>query len=141
LYFLCLLLTSICNILASFQEIWWPSTNACWAKFDLFRRPFLSWIYVPRSLRIAVCLFRLHNFYRIRKERCKCMVQRTAQCIYNIPWALTLMWILDVCIVIFLVYIFIPQVLRHQTMDKVQKYNSFNTNTPSSESYRNYLCE
>jgi len=30
--------------------------------------------------------------------------------------------------------------LRHQTMDKVQKYNSFNTNTPSSESYRNYLC-
>jgi hypothetical protein len=29
--------------------------------------------------------------------------------------------------------------LRHQTMDKVQKYNSFNTNTPSSESYRNYL--
>jgi len=24
-------------------------------------------------------------------------------------------------------------------MDKVQKYNSFNTNTPSSESYRNYL--
>jgi hypothetical protein len=25
-------------------------------------------------------------------------------------------------------------------MDKVQKYNSFNTNTPSSESYRNYNC-
>jgi formate-dependent nitrite reductase cytochrome c552 subunit len=25
-------------------------------------------------------------------------------------------------------------------MNKVQKYNSFNTNTPSSESYRNYLC-
>jgi hypothetical protein len=24
-------------------------------------------------------------------------------------------------------------------MDKVQKNNSFNTNTPSSESYRNYL--
>jgi hypothetical protein len=23
-------------------------------------------------------------------------------------------------------------------MDKVQKYNSFDTNTPSSESYRNY---
>jgi len=23
-------------------------------------------------------------------------------------------------------------------MDKVQKHNSFNTNTPSSESYRNY---
>jgi hypothetical protein len=30
--------------------------------------------------------------------------------------------------------------LRHQTMDKVQKQNSFNTNTSSSESYRNYLC-
>jgi len=29
--------------------------------------------------------------------------------------------------------------LRHQTMDKVQKHNSFNTNTPSSESYINYL--
>jgi hypothetical protein len=29
--------------------------------------------------------------------------------------------------------------LRHQTMDKVQKHNLFNTNTPSSESYRNYL--
>jgi len=28
--------------------------------------------------------------------------------------------------------------VRHQTMDKVQKYNSFNTNTPSSESYRKY---
>jgi len=27
--------------------------------------------------------------------------------------------------------------LRHQTMDKVQKHNSFNTNTPSSESYKN----
>jgi len=27
---------------------------------------------------------------------------------------------------------------RHQTMDKVQKHNSFNTNTPSSESYRNH---
>jgi hypothetical protein len=24
-------------------------------------------------------------------------------------------------------------------MDKVQKHNSFNTDTPSSESYRNYL--
>jgi hypothetical protein len=31
--------------------------------------------------------------------------------------------------------------LRHQTMDKVQKYNSFNTNTPSSESYRNHEQE
>jgi len=29
--------------------------------------------------------------------------------------------------------------LRHQTMDKVQKHNSFSTNTPSSESYRNYF--
>jgi len=28
--------------------------------------------------------------------------------------------------------------LRHQTMDKVQKHNSFNTNTPLSESYKNY---
>jgi len=28
--------------------------------------------------------------------------------------------------------------LRHQTMDKAQKHNSFNTNTPSSESYKNY---
>jgi hypothetical protein len=26
-------------------------------------------------------------------------------------------------------------------MDKVQKYNSFNTNTPSSESYKNDLGE
>jgi hypothetical protein len=25
-------------------------------------------------------------------------------------------------------------------MDKVQKHNSFNTNTPSSESYKNDLC-
>jgi len=24
-------------------------------------------------------------------------------------------------------------------MDKVQKHNSFNTNTPSSESYKNYI--
>jgi hypothetical protein len=39
-------------------------------------------------------------------------------------------------------YIFlIPQFLRHQTMDKVQKHNSFNTNTPSSESYRIMLDE
>jgi hypothetical protein len=37
-------------------------------------------------------------------------------------------------------YIFlIPHFLRHQTMDKVLKHNSFNTNTPSSESYRNYF--
>jgi len=42
--------------------------------------------------------------------------------------------------VIFGIYIFNSSIfLRHQTMDKVQKYNSFNTNTPSSESYRNYL--
>jgi hypothetical protein len=26
-------------------------------------------------------------------------------------------------------------------MNKVQKHNSFNTNTPSSESYRNYLSK
>jgi hypothetical protein len=26
-------------------------------------------------------------------------------------------------------------------MDKIQKHNSFNTNTPSSVSYRNYLRE
>jgi hypothetical protein len=25
-------------------------------------------------------------------------------------------------------------------MNEVQKHNSFNTNTPSSESYRNYPC-
>jgi hypothetical protein len=31
--------------------------------------------------------------------------------------------------------------LRHQTMDKVRKHNSFNINTPSSESYRNYSNE
>jgi hypothetical protein len=38
----------------------------------------------------------------------------------------------------FLVYIFLfLNFLRHQMVDKVQKYNSFNTNTPSSESYRN----
>jgi len=29
--------------------------------------------------------------------------------------------------------------LRNQTMDKVQKHNSFNTKTPSSESYKNDL--
>jgi len=28
--------------------------------------------------------------------------------------------------------------LRHQTMDKVQKHNAFNTNTPSLESYKYY---
>jgi hypothetical protein len=39
-------------------------------------------------------------------------------------------------------YIFlIPQFLRHQMMDKVQKHNSFNTSTPSSESYRNYSSQ
>jgi hypothetical protein len=37
------------------------------------------------------------------------------------------------------IHILFLNFLRHQTMDKVQKYNSFNTNTPSSESYRNYL--
>jgi hypothetical protein len=48
-------------------------------------------------------------------------------------------WILWTCVLWYLVYIFlIPQFLRHHTMDKVQKYSSFNTNTPSSESYRNY---
>jgi hypothetical protein len=42
----------------------------------------------------------------------------------------------DVCIVIFGIYIFNSSIfLRHQTMDEVQKYNSFNTNTPSSESH------
>jgi hypothetical protein len=47
----------------------------------------------------------------------------------------------DVCTVIFGIYILIPQFLRHQTMDKVQKHNSFNINTPSSESSRNYRCQ
>jgi hypothetical protein len=42
----------------------------------------------------------------------------------------------------FLVYIFLfLNFFRHQTMDEVQKYNSFNTNTPSSESYRNYSTD
>jgi hypothetical protein len=40
---------------------------------------------------------------------------------------------------IFGIYILFLNFLRHQTMDKVQKYNAFNTNTPSSESYRNYF--
>jgi hypothetical protein len=41
---------------------------------------------------------------------------------------LTLVWILDVCIVIFwYMYFYSSIFLRHQTMDKVQKYNSFNT--------------
>jgi hypothetical protein len=35
------------------------------------------------------------------------------------------------------IYILFLNFLRPQTMDKVQKYNSFKTNTPSSESYRN----
>jgi hypothetical protein len=30
-------------------------------------------------------------------------------------------------------------ILRHKTMDNFQKHNSFNTDKPSSESYRNYL--
>jgi hypothetical protein len=37
---------------------------------------------------------------------------------------------------VFLSIIFVSLVLRHQMMDKVHKHNSFNTNTPSSESYR-----
>jgi hypothetical protein len=39
------------------------------------------------------------------------------------------------------IFLFLNFFLRHQTMDKVQKYNLFNTNTPSSESYRNYLIK
>jgi hypothetical protein len=39
------------------------------------------------------------------------------------------------------IYILFLNFLRHQTMDKFQKYNSFNTNTPSSESYRNYVFD
>jgi hypothetical protein len=31
--------------------------------------------------------------------------------------------------------------LRHQTRDKVHKHNSFNTNTPSSESYKNNISQ
>jgi len=74
LYFLCLLLTSICKILASFQDIWWSSSNACWANFDLSRRPFFKLSLCSRSLRTEVCLFRLHSFYHIRKECCICNV-------------------------------------------------------------------
>jgi hypothetical protein len=28
--------------LDSFQDIWWPSWNACWANFDLSRRQFFK---------------------------------------------------------------------------------------------------
>jgi hypothetical protein len=56
---------------------------------------------------------------------------------------LVLLWFVCGCFVIssvqvfsFFAYNFIFLVLRHQTMDKVHKHNSINTNTPSSESYR-----
>jgi hypothetical protein len=41
----------------------------------------------------------------------------------------------------FFFYNFCFLFLRHQTMDKVHKHNSFNTNTPLSESYRSDLTQ
>jgi hypothetical protein len=41
----------------------------------------------------------------------------------------------DVRIVIFRYIFLIPQFLRHQTMDKVQKYNSFNIKSVNERSY------
>jgi hypothetical protein len=65
------------------------------------------------------------------------------------PRYVTLWLVIDPCVIFcgrvycdILSIFLVPQFclfLRHQTMDEVQKHNSFNTNAPSSESYRNYL--
>jgi hypothetical protein len=51
-------------------------------------------------------------------------------------WPLCEFW---TCVLWFFWYTyFIPQFFETPDEDNVQKYNSFNTNTPLSESYRNY---
>jgi hypothetical protein len=74
-------------------------------------------------------------------------------CTKPYPWAsslnlMVLSWFVCRCFVIcsvqvfsFLSIIFVYfLVLRHETMDKVHKQNSINTNTSSSESYRSDFC-
>jgi hypothetical protein len=75
-----------------------------------------------------------HRCLTCFKGLCCVCTQVTGSVVSN--WPLCEFW---TCVLwIFGIYILFLNFLRHQTMDKVQKYNSFNTNTPSSESYRNY---
>jgi hypothetical protein len=76
LYFLCLLLTSICKILASFQDIWWSSSNACWTKLSLCSR-----ILTDKGLPVTnchLCIFWLLVF------RCVCVCARAGLGLYAI---------------------------------------------------------
>jgi hypothetical protein len=79
----------------------------------------------------VICCHRCLTFFK-----CLCCVctQVSGSVVSN--WPLCEFWS---CVLWFFgIYILFHNFLRHQTMDKAQKYNSFNTNTPSSESYRNY---
>jgi hypothetical protein len=74
-----------------------------------------------------------HRCLTCLKGLCCVCTQVSGSAVSN--WPLCEFW---TCVLWFFgIYILFLNFLRHQT-DKVQKYNSFNTNTPSSESYRNY---
>jgi hypothetical protein len=108
-----------------------------------------------------VCLFGIGILAPLRVVNCEWLCHLLPSVLF---WLQVFMWVcaqvggcsmvrnwslcglfVDVCVLIcsgfnllsvifnFLIFLF----LRHQTMDKAHKHSSFNTNTPSSESYKN----
>jgi hypothetical protein len=99
-------------------------------------------------LRVVNCEWLCHlfppMFFWLQVFMCVCVcVRAQAGCSVVCNWSLCDLSV-DVCVLIcsgfnllsiifnFLTFLF----LRRQTMDKVHKQNSLNTNTPSSESYK-----
>jgi hypothetical protein len=61
LYFLYVVLGSICKTFASFQHISWPSSYACWANFDFSNKHCVR-LYLCSLMRTSkVCLFHWCN--------------------------------------------------------------------------------
>jgi hypothetical protein len=104
----------------------------------------------PRFLCVVICVVAvsLVATYVLLAPRVYVCVCAQVDCSVVCNWSLCDLFV-DVCILIYLgfnilsiIFNFFFQFclfLRHRTMDKVQKHNSFCTNTPSSESYKNYL--
>jgi hypothetical protein len=73
--------------------------------------------------------------------KCLCMCVYRFVTLWFVIWSFCDLYV-DVLLfalfrlLVFFVYNFCFLVLRHQTMNKVHKHNSINTNIPSSESYR-----
>jgi hypothetical protein len=104
----------------------------------------------PRFLCVVICVVAvsLTATCVLLASRVYVCVCAQVSCSVVSNWSLCDLFV-DVCILIYLSFNLLSIIfnffqfclfLRHQTMDKVQKHNSFNANTPSSKSYKKEDC-